>query len=379
MGSTYENFAKNSFAFGTQLYHHFSKEGTSENVVFSPYSIQTCLTMALLGAQGQTADELQSSLNYSNTKDVLEYLKRNLEFLKNEGISMANRLYVNDSLSQVKSEFNKLAEMYFESTIGSINFGDSVTAAKTINTWIEEQTQNCIKNLISNEMLNHQTQAVLINAIHFKGKWKHRFDANNTVEKEFWINTNQQVLVKTMNATTNFRYAELPELHAAAIELPYRASNTSMIIILPKEKDGLALLESKIGDICFSEMSDKMKYAMVNVSLPKFEFEYKVLLSDVLKSMGVKHAFDQSSADFSGILESSSFALSEVVHKAFIRTDEEGTEAAAATASVFLDCLIVAPEAIEFKVDHPFMFILQSANLPLFVGSIKTEKALSVN
>lgn len=291
--------------------------------------------MAFLAANGQTASEMSSVMKYGAAVDKKQ-LSQQFDTLlsaieKESGIGIANKIYVKTGYS-LQDEYTALVAKHFKSAVELIQFAESDNAAKTINGWVEEKTNNRIKDLISPDMLDDSTRAVLVNAIYFKGKWTYPFNPKFTQKLPFWITPDQSVDVDTMNIKKKFRYAKLDSLDSTALELTYKDSNISMLIILPNQRNGLQALEKRIGEINLTEIDQQLYSTEVEVFLPKFEYEYEVDLNDILSKMGMPTAFNANKADFSGLLKSPEpLYISKVIHKAFIKVDEEGAEAAAAT------------------------------------------------
>lgn len=296
--------------------------------------------MAFLAAGGQTATEMGNVMKYGSNVDKQQLSQQFETFLtsleKESGLGIANKIYVKTGYS-LKEQYNALVAKHFKSAVELLEFANSAVAAKTINSWVEEKTNNRIKDLISPDMLDSLTRAVLVNAIYFKGKWTYPFDPMFTQKLPFWVTPSESVDVDTMNIKKKFRYGKIDNLDATALEMTYKDSNISMLIILPNKKDGLKTLEKQIGNINLTEIDQQMYSTEVEVFLPKFEYEYSIDLNDILAKMGMPTAFSPAEADFSGLLETpEQLYISKVIHKAFIKVDEEGAEAAAATGKMFL-------------------------------------------
>lgn len=289
--------------------------------------------MAYLGASGKTAQEMADVFKYpvANQWLVADNFKKIIAAIeKEDGLQIANKMYVKRSY-KFKSDFKNKLDEHFKSTLESIDFSERDQAANSINSWVEKRTSDRMKNLLSPDSLDDTTRAVLVNTIYFKGKWKYQFDRKKTREDEFWVTPDHSIQVDMMFIKKKFRYARLKELDATAIELPYLDSDITMLIIVPQEKDGLRVLESRLNEVSLAEIDSKLSIQEVNLYLPRFQFEYEVRLNDVLKKMGIKEAFDPESADFSKLLDSNDrIHVSEVIHKAYINVDEEGAKTASA-------------------------------------------------
>lgn len=185
----------------------------------------------------------------------------------------------------VKKSFNDVASKSFASESQSLDFGQNVQSAKTINTWVEDNTNNKIKDLIAPDNLSGDTRMVLVNAIYFKGFWTYQFDPKKTFKAPFYLNDVDSVETDFMKIKKNFKYGAIPNMDATAIELPYKDSDISMLIILPNTKTGLSALEAQLNTIDLAEISSKMHSQEVNVEIPKFKIEFKIELNDPLKKV----------------------------------------------------------------------------------------------
>lgn len=360
-------FVRKTNEFALQLYKQvISNE--KKNVVISPFSISTCLSLAAMGAGGLTAEEMLTVLKYDPAQklSVAEHYGNVMSNLDgNRSLKIANKMYIMENYS-VKSTFHDIAKKSFYSEAESLNFQDNAAAAKKINTWVEQKTNDKIKDLISPDSLDDYTRLVLVNAIHFKGTWTHQFNPESTRPMPFWISATESVDVPMMNTKKHFKHGVFDDLGLAALELTYGDSDVSMLILLPHERDGLAKLEENIQNIDIPDMLTKMHSQEVEVFLPKFKIEFDLDLKDTLEKLGMGTMFSDS-ADFSELLEQNEpLKVSKVVHKAFIEVNEEGAEAAAATGMIMMmRCMIIHPY---FTVDHPFLYFLKQNEQIMFVG-----------
>ncbi|MDP8226865.1 MAG: serpin family protein, partial [Candidatus Celaenobacter polaris] len=239
-----------------------------------------------------------------------------------------------------------------------------------INNWVEKKTHDKIKELIKPPMLTIDTRLVLCNAIYFKGNWLSQFDKEKTYNRDFYVSPDTTMLVPMMYQQTRLKYKYFEQF--CALELPYEGNDLSMIIFLPLEIDGLAEFEDHLtADSAHAWIDELMKVdeEKVLVSIPKFKTTCEFELSKVLYDMGMPDAFSLPPADFSGMTGLNDLFISKVVHKAYVEVNEEGTEAAAATA-VIMERGYIEPNT--FQADHPFMFLIRE-NLTgsiLFIGRI---------
>lgn len=185
----------------------------------------------------------------------------------------------------VKRTFNEVASKSFASEAQSLDFAQSAQSAGTINGWVEDNTNNKIKDLIKSSDLDGDTRMVLVNAIYFKGFWTYQFDPKSTFKAPFYLNEQDTVQVDFMKVKKHFKYGNVPSLDATAIELPYKDSDVSMLIILPNSRTGLSALEAKLHTIDFSEITKKMREQEVNVEIPKFKIEFDIELNEPLSKV----------------------------------------------------------------------------------------------
>ncbi|XP_011198766.2 serine protease inhibitor 42Dd isoform X8 [Bactrocera dorsalis] len=366
-------FASKSAQFAVKLFNQMHNKDPNKNIIYSPFSIQTCVGMARIGAVGETAAELDRGLGLpsNDVTAIADTFHSILVTYKDSPIlKVANKIYVMQGYS-VKKEFNEIATTKFFSSADSINFADSTNAANTINKWVESKTNNLIKDLIAPDAVDSDTRVVLVNAIHFKGEWKYQFPKSATRDDDFYLNEVDSVRVPMMNLKETFGYGVISELDATVLEMPYKDSDLSMVVILPNSRTGLASLQEKLKNFNLSDITRYLMHTKVIVKMPKFKAEYDIQLNDALINLGMARMFSKN-AEFSNMLDSDErLQVSKVVHKAFIEVNEEGTEAAAATA-IFLGFsgpALPKPPPRKFIADRPFVFLIKNkANFLIFAG-----------
>ncbi|KOC65837.1 putative serpin-like protein [Habropoda laboriosa] len=278
-------------------------------------------------------------------------------------------MYIQDGF-EVLTEFLTIGKEVYQSEISKVDFKQNIDAAIKINTWIKEKTNNKIFDLVSSGDFNEDTKLVIINAIYFNGNWLHTFNAKMTQDKIFHVSRNEKKLVPTMFNKSKYNYGNIPELHAKFIEIPYTNADIVMIIILPNEVDGLSYLEKNFSWEMLANTSRSNDD--VELHLPKFKIEFTVNLENILHKLGLSTMF-KPDANFNRI-SNVPLRVSKVLHKAIIEVNEEGTEAAAATAvQLRFRRMIVVDIPQIFLVDRPFMFIIKYKpyNIPLFIGNVK--------
>ncbi len=323
----------NTFSFS--LYEKLKTE--QGNLFLSSLSIQTALAMVNVGARNSTRKLLTDLLGERDkTQDGL----------------MANGLWAQTGykfnpvfVQSIREEFDaEFSEMDY------VNNPDD--AVNIINNWVSSKTNNRITNLISREFISNDTRLILTNAIYFKEKWAKEFDAIRTTEQPFY--GEKETKVQMMRQHDSFPYFENEQVQT--IRIPYKRDGYSIVVVLPRKDIPLSQVED-MGEDVFSRMLNSFTRMEVELSFPRFKIESSFALKKVLTSLGAGEIFS-GNADFSGISEEK-LAVSEVVHKAFVQCDEEGTEAAAATAvGMFRMTSMTIPEVKIFNADHPFLFFI---------------------
>ena len=362
------------------------------NLFFSPYSISDALAMTYGGARGTTAQEMAKTLYFPAEQLTLHKsfaaFNNNLEAIQKKGdikIDTANAVwlqsdYANDPVwgyFKCKADYLQLLQDYYKSGLSQVDYRDTSKSAfirDTINAWVEKKTNNKIKNLVPSDLPDKTTRLILVNAIYFKGKWQDEFKKENTKPAPFYLETGKTQEVKMMNQQKYFDYQE--DADEQVLSVPYKGNDLSMVIILPKDKNGLAAVESGLTAEKIDKWANVRHEKKVDVYLPKFKLESKFTLNDTLKEMGMPLAFDENNADFSGMADfpiDYHLYVARVIHKAFVDVYEEGTEAAASTA-VFMG-LCGAASGVHYKpkvfrADHPFIFLIKDnkTGAILFLG-----------
>jgi len=371
--------AQGNTAFALDLYGKL--KDAEGNLFFSPYSISTALAMTYAGARGDTEKQMAEVLHFTLDQKGLHPAFSHLEAQLNaaqgkEGIELnvANSLWAQKDYIFL-GEFLDLTKKYYGTVLSLLDFKKACEAArKKINAWVEEKTKNKIKDLIKPGVLDSLTRLVLTNAIYFKGNWESQFKKSKTEESPFWLAPGKSINVPMMNQKQNFNYMENDSLQM--LELPYVGNDLSMIVLLPKNLDGLVQLESTLSVKNLTTWMDLLREREILVFLPKFKMSSQFSLDKMLASMGMHDAFT-GKADFSGMTGKKDLYISAVIHKAFVDVNEEGTEAAAATAVAMRLLSMPAPPPV-FKADHPFIFLIRHnpSESILFLGRVvdPTEK-----
>ncbi len=349
----------------------------ADNLFFSPYSISTALAMTYAGARGDTEKEMAQVLHFQVPQDRLPSAFASVMaklHSQQEGnrLRIANRLWGQQGYDFLP-EFLRVTREQYKAELALQDFATKTEEArKTINAWVEKQTEEKIKDLIPPGVLDQMTRLVLTNAIYFKGKWASQFDKKATQEAPFKLTSTKTVSMPMMHRRDSFKYGTMDD--AQILELPYVGDELSMLIILPKAVDGLADVEKRLTPANLGGWLSALRKQEVNVYLPRFTMTSQFQMNGVLKSMGMSSAFTPDAADFSGMDGKRDLFISAVIHKAFVDVNEEGTEAAAATGVVMrAKAARITPE---FRADHPFVFLIRDngTGAILFVGRVVNPK-----
>jgi serpin B len=374
--------ANNRFAF--DLYSRLAKDSgnADSNLFFSPYSISSALAIAGEGAKGKTAEEIRSVFYFPEN----DTLRREGFSAMNAGISRGDPGYSLRTANALMAEktypfltgYTSTGERYYGAKITNLDFvGHPEDSRQTINSWVEDKTEDRIKDLIPAGVIGPTTRLVITNAIYFKGDWVKQFDKNKTADTEFREAPGKTMTVPMMQRTDEdavFLYAENSDLQM--LSMPYghtTGKELSMVILLPKG-DRLEKTEDFLNPEMLSALQQSAESRQVKVYFPKFTMKTKYPdMGKTLAAMGMPTAFS-SNADFSGMDGTRNLLISDVIHQAFVDVNEEGTEAAAATAVVMrLAAAPANPEPVPvFRADHPFIFLIQDDETGsiLFMGRI---------
>jgi serpin B len=343
------------------------------NLFLSPYSISAALAIAYAGARGETAAQMARALHFDPDPRRLHPAFAALE-MRVAGVGresalqlrVANRLWPHKSC-RLLDEYVTLVKRCYGASLTPLDYRRTEAARQTINSWAEEQTGGRISELIPRGVLKSVTRLVLANAVYFKGRWASPFRLRFTHRAPFWVTPDGAAQAQMMEHTHDFGYRETGDLQA--LELPY-AGGLSMIVLLPRERDGLAALEAALTVENLSRWTAGLSPSTVEVFLPRFMITFAVRLNAALGSLGMADAFSEQ-ADFSGMDGTRWLFIGAALHKAFVKVNEEGTEAAAATALALAEGM-PPPAPPVFRADHPFLFLIceQHTGSILFLGRV---------
>ena len=369
-----EAVAKANNGFGLDLYGKLSKK--EGNLFFSPHSISVALAMTWAGARGETAEQMRAMLRLPERREAVHTAYSHLldelnEATNAEGcrLEVANALWGQKGYGFLQG-YLRLVETNYDAGLEQVDFRNATEKAREqINRWVEKKTNDKIEDLIPRGALNALTRLVLTNAIYFKGLWDMPFKPEQTEDRDFWVSADEKKSVPTMHNKKRFGYAETDDCQL--IELPYEGDELSMIVALPRERDGLGEMEKALTQEKLNEWFDGLRRREVDVYLPRFKFTSEFGLRSMLESLGMKDAFLPDEADFSGMNGKRDLFVTAVLHKAYVDVNEEGTEAAAATG-VIVGTTSVPLQPAVFRADHPFLFFIRHrpTGTVLFMGRV---------
>ena len=375
------SLARSSNAFGLALYGEAIRKPAG-NLALSPVSLTLALTMTWAGARTDTAKQMQQVLHLEGSVEAVSKSAGELSaYLQDPArpvtLRMANRLF-GEKTATFEPAFLDLTQAAFGAQLQPEDFKGSFEPSRSdINRWVSDRTEQRIKDLLPQGAITAETALVLVNAIYFLASWDEAFDAKATAPAKFHLSKTESKDVPTMSHTGQYLTATAKGV--TLLELGYKDPNLSMTIVLPEQVDGLGAVEKELSADTLAKWTGALQAARVHVTLPKFEIDppKSLALKDPLCALGMPLAFDKKKADFSGLAKLPSkddhLAISDAFHKAFVKIDEKGTEAAGATAVVVGGPGGAAPaKPREVIVDHPFLFFVRerASGLVLFMGRV---------
>lgn len=375
-----EQLSSANSLFALELFRTLNESNPTGNIFFSPFSISSALAMVFLGTKGSTAAQLSKTFHFDSVEDVhSRFQSLNAEVSKrgaSHTLKLANRLY-GEKTYNFLPEFLTSTQKMYGADLAPVDFQHaSEDARKEINQWVKGQTEGKIPELLAVGVVDSMTKLVLVNAIYFKGLWEEKFMKQDTTDAPFRLNKKNTKSVKMMYQKKKFFFGYISDLKCKVLEMPYQGGELSMVILLPEdiedESTGLKKIEEQITLEKLREWTkrENLENIDVHVKLPRFKIEESYILNSNLVRLGLQDLFNSSKADLSGMSGSRDLFISKIVHKAFVEVNEEGTEAAAATAGIATFCMLLPEE--EFTADHPFVFFIRhnpTANV-LFLGRV---------
>jgi serpin B len=367
--------AEGNNAFAIELYGQLRKQ--SGNLFFSPESISTAFAMAYAGARGDTASQMANTLHFTLPPDRLHpamgALLTNLN-AAHDGyqLRVADALWAEKDYTFL-DDFLKLTSSDYGAGFNRVDFKGAPEAVRsTINQWVEQKTENKIKDLLPPGAVNSTTRLVLTNAIYFKGDWQTKFDKASTKDEDFHLSPAQTVKSPLMHREGQFRYFNGGTFQV--LDIPYKSNELSMVVFLPNDSAGLPALEQSLTAANIEQWLGQLRpVAKVILAIPKFTMTQQFELAGALAAMGMHQAFQKNAADFSAMTGKRDLWISAAIHKAFVDVNEEGTEAAAATGIVMRSMAVTRQQPpIVFRADHPFLFLIRDNRSGgiLFMGRV---------
>ncbi len=363
-----DNFTASQMKLYTDLFKAMAKTSKNENLLVSPLSIQLALSMAANGADGETKAEMEKLLGNGNIDALNEYLYSYVNSLpqgEKYKAQVANSIWVKNGLNVEKPFLQKNAD-YYAAEVYESDFDKNTV--KDVNLWVKEHTDGMIEKIIDN--IDSQTVMMLINSVLFEAEWQNIYYSENVVESPFKTYSDGEKQVEMMRSTES-RY--IKGENARGFIKNYKDAKYSFAAILPDDNIDIYDYVESLSAASLSDIINYSENGTVVAGLPKFSFEYSLTVNDVLKSLGMKLAFDTNKADFSKMATSGlgNIYIGEVVHKTNIIVDTKGTKAAAVTR-VNMDCTGAYVEPKEVILDRPFIFMIldNATNLPIFMGIV---------
>ncbi|MBN1141686.1 MAG: serpin family protein [Deltaproteobacteria bacterium] len=364
------NLVPGHSALALELYRELAAQ--KGNLFFSPYSVSSALAMTYAGARGATEQEMARVLHFASGQEALHPafrdLNRELVAAADNGgqkLEIANALVLTGG--DVSDDFKKLVKQYYEAEI----FGGKL---EQINAWVRRRTHGKIDSIL--ERLSPNTVCAILNAVYFKGIWQRRFRKENTAEAPFRVSEQERLNVPLMFQKNEFQLLEKEDFQA--ISIPYRGNGLDLVVLLPRTTTGLGALEQQLSGAALSEWLrelDRQRPRKVRLFLPRFRLETGYDLVPPFQKLGMKEAFTVGVADFRGMgYPKGDLFINQIRHKAFVEVNEEGTEAAAATA-VEMALKAAMPEPL-FRADHPFLFLIRdrTSGALVFLGRLEDPR-----
>lgn len=376
------NLAMDNSAFALSFFNEI--RAGNENIIFSPLSLSLALSMTMAGAEDSTETSMMEALQFTlpeqdvhpafNAVLLAIEASENKTSQESEGtnfqLNIANSIWGQAGYDFKEEFLNTLATNYGAGIYNVDYKNNPENARKAINGWVAEETEDKIQDLIPQGAIDSLTRLVLANAIYFNGSWRFPFNENATEKAPFSLLDGSQVTVDMMSLTgENLHYFQCENFQA--VQLPYLSSDFVMTLFVP-DSGAYQEFEEDLNLATINEILLAMSFVRVDLRMPKFDFESTIDTKAALKALGMSEAFDMEAADFSGISEPKELYITDVLHKATITVDEEGTESAAATAVIIGMKSAPSEEPISLVIDRPFLFFIQ--HIPtktiLFMGRV---------
>ncbi len=357
--------------FGLKLFKAITKEEKDQNVFISPLSVSMALGMTLNGANGETKDAMELTLELAGmtTEEINQSYQSLIELLTQLDprvvFDIANSIWYRQEMT-FKETFINLNRTFFDAVVQAVDFNNTAAATDLMNSWVDDKTSGRIKKIIGPDDFDLEPVMFLINAIYFKGTWTYKFDKDKTRDDLFTMPDGAQKEIKMMRQKNKLGYFDNDLFQAA--DLPYGNERFSMTVLLPHQHIHIDSLIVELNALNWNQWVNAFTKHEFTIELPKFSMEYEIKLNEILKTLGMAIAFDMGRADFSHMYEGPQrLFIDKVKHKTFVKVDEEGTEAAAVTS------VGNVPTSEELmRVDRPFVFMIREnqSQTILFIGKI---------
>ena len=365
--------ANNQFAIAMYQQINGQPDQADKNVFFSPYSLSTVMAILYAAAEGETKAQIQKTFHYpapailnpNSAALYNQFNKPNPDYK----LATVNDLWMQQGLTLNKS-YADTVQHYYSGQVTALDFeGSPDPARQTINKKIADKTKQLIPELLPKGSIKSDTAVVLTNAIYFKGDWTLPFTAERTSAQPFYNAIGRASTVQMMQQQSYFSYYE--NKHIQVVQLPYKGDDLSMLVVLPKLNHKLAMqqLAKSLNATKIKQWSAGLVRQEVDLQLPKFTLDARYQMKTLLGDMGMTKAFNNE-AEFNLYADGPPIKLDEVYHQAVVTVDEKGTEAAAAAGAVGMYVGMSYP--VEFKADHPFMFMIKDnkTDAILFLGQV---------
>ncbi|XP_039748870.1 zonadhesin-like isoform X3 [Pararge aegeria] len=371
-----KQFEQGNVAFTEKFLYEAAKANPGVSLIFSPFSVLFLLAQLALYAKGILLEQLLGILNLESKAKIRSFLPYYLDTLseqKNVTFDLAEKIFATVKL-ELSDDFKRDTKVVMKAEAQNVDFGNANEAANIINKWVEEKTKHLIKNLVSPDSFDRDTVLVLVNALYFKGNWKKQFNPDNTRFQDFHVTENKKVQVNMMSRTGSYKYAEISDIDAQVIQLPYESANFSFMVWLPKKKiNGLNIMLDKLKDSNYeyplSNILSNLKSVNLDLSLPIFNSSTTTDLKDMLSKANAGALFKATNSDLTGIFKDPvPTYVSSATQKAIIIVSESGSEAAAANAVMVGVTSAQVNRRIEFIADHPFIYYILYKGTPIFCG-----------
>jgi serpin B len=376
-----EALAGGNERFAFELFRELAGGEPDGNLFMSPLSVSTAMGMVYAGARGGTEAEIAGVLGFPLPQEGVHEAFAEL-MLRLDGawrdsvldprgdplvLRVANALWVERTF-ELRRDFVDLAGELYGAAARNVDFaGDPDGVREEINAWVEEATSDRIRNLLAPGTVTGDTRLIITNAVYFLGGWMHPFEPSATTDGPFVTLSGEVAQVPMMRQVESFRHTTAGG--TTAVELPYSDGSASMLVMMPASD--LGDLEERLDPAMLDGIDASMQWGRVDLSLPSFEFSSSFSLKETLEALGMTESFGDA-ADFSGFTGSPEVFISDVIHKAFVRVDEEGTEAAAATAVIMAAGCAAPEDPVRIVIDRPFVFLIRDrvSGSILFLGRV---------